>query len=84
MCNRALKLRERVREGGVRRMTDSIGETAGKVWKFLKDNGPATSSRLGRELKCTRDEAHRAIGWLAREDKLNFERLNGSEKISLK
>ena len=65
-------------------MAQAIGETAGKVWNFLKEKGPVTASKMALELRCPREDVHRAIGWLAREDKLNFENGNGSERISLK
>ncbi len=65
-------------------MAQDIGETAGKVWQCLKEKGPTTVSKMVQELKCPRDQVHRAIGWLAREDKLNFDQTNGNEKVSLK
>jgi len=65
-------------------MTIDIGETAGKVWQFLSDRGEVTTARLIREIGGPRDLVQRAIGWLAREDKVVFENSAGTEKIHLR
>ena len=52
---------------------DHIGETAGTVWHVLKEHGPMTLAKLVRELGVTRDRAALAVGWLAREDKVDIE-----------
>ena len=50
-----------------------IGSTAGLIWSYLDKNGPATLSRLARDLDVPRDRVMQAVGWLAREDKIRFE-----------
>ena len=50
-----------------------VGETAGRVWHVLAENGPMTATKLVREVDAPRDVVMQAIGWLAREDKLTIE-----------
>jgi len=51
-------------------MIDAIGETAGKVWKFLQQNGEANLNQIKKNVKADPNLILQAIGWLAREDKL--------------
>ncbi len=51
-------------------MTQSIGDTAGKVWEFLNEKGETKLSQLKRGVKADSNLVLQAIGWLAREDKL--------------
>jgi len=55
-------------------MIQSIGDTAGKVWKLLNEKGEATLSQLKRGVKVDPNLILEAIGWLAREDKLRIEK----------
>jgi len=50
-----------------------IGETAGAIWKALADKGPLTTARLVKEIDAPRDVVMQALGWLAREDKIDIE-----------
>jgi len=65
-------------------MSSEIGDAAGKVWTYLNDNGEVATSALVRKVGLSRDEAHRALGWLAREGKLQFDTANGVEKVRLR
>lgn len=65
-------------------MNDDIGRTAGLVWHCLERNGNMRTAQLPRELGATRDQVQRAIGWLAREDKILIEGEKTAEIISLK
>jgi hypothetical protein len=60
-----------------------IGTDAGRVWRYLKDNGKASPTQLVRALKTTSASVHRAIGWLAREGKVKIAWERGMERISL-
>ncbi len=51
-------------------MIQSIGDTAGMVWKFLNEKGEATLNQLKNGVKADPNLILQAIGWLAREDKL--------------
>jgi hypothetical protein len=50
-----------------------IGETAGTIWRALADKGPMTTARLVKEIDAPRDVVMQALGWLAREDKIDIE-----------
>lgn len=65
-------------------MVDIIGEAAGKIWTFLSENGPSSPSKIAKETDISKTDLQRAIGWLAREEKIEIE-LNGRvETLSLK
>jgi hypothetical protein len=51
-------------------MIDSIGETAGKIWKFLNQHGEANLNQIKKNVKADANMILQGIGWLAREDKL--------------
>jgi hypothetical protein len=55
-------------------MIDSIGETAGKIWKFLNQHGEANLNQIKKNVKADANMILQAIGWLAREDKLVIEK----------
>ena len=65
-------------------MKDRIGETAGYVWQQLAQQGPMTVNRLKDSVGVPPELLHQALGWLAREDKLNMEKNGRGIKISLK
>jgi hypothetical protein len=49
-----------------------VGETAGEVWHLLNDQGPQTVDQLKRKLNGKTELLNFAIGWLAREDKIEL------------
>jgi len=55
-------------------MRIKIGEAAGKVWKFLEENGEANLTQIKKGVKEDPNLILQAIGWLAREDKLQIEK----------
>lgn len=63
---------------------DEIGLTAGKVWGRLADNGPASLTKLTKDLEVSRETVMLAVGWLARENKISFEQANRGRMIHLK
>ena len=65
-------------------MNETIVSAVGKVWQHLNDNGAASFYELRRKTGLSNETANRAIGWLAREDKLCFETTNGPEQIRLR
>lgn len=64
-------------------MNEEIGNVAGEIWKFLNENGPASVNKITTETGIGRNEIHRALGWLAREEKVSFEMNGRTETISL-
>ncbi|MDF1588493.1 MAG: winged helix-turn-helix domain-containing protein [Gammaproteobacteria bacterium] len=65
-------------------MSDSIGNAAGVIWKFLDANGATSVSKLTKDTGLETKLAQRAIGWLAAEGKLMFEMKGRTETIALK
>lgn len=63
---------------------ERIGTTAGKIWCFLDDEGPASLNKIIRNLEVSRELASQAVGWLAREDKIVFEQAVRGRLIRLK
>jgi hypothetical protein len=55
-------------------MSEMIGATAGKVWEFLKTNGPAPAKKIQKGIGESAALTNQAIGWLARESKLAVDR----------
>jgi len=49
-----------------------IGETAGKVWNLLQRNGKASLPTVERGVQSPKSVVHMAIGWLAREGKVEL------------
>ena len=61
-----------------------IGDTAGMVWNYLEQNGPMSVTGLAQELGEPRDLVMQAIGWLAREEKVEITEAGRTKTISLK
>ena len=49
-----------------------IGETAGKVWQALSDEGPQTVVQLKKRVAGSNEVLYFALGWLARENKVEI------------
>ncbi len=61
-----------------------IGSAAGDIWHVLSDNGPMTLARLVREVEAPRDVVMQAIGWLAREGKVDIQTAARGRTVSLR
>ncbi len=57
-----------------------VGETAGVVWRTLDSAGPMSMAKLVKAAGEPRDVVMLALGWLAREDKIDIED-NGRSRI---
>lgn len=64
-------------------MTNEIGETAGKVWQYLRENPGSTSAQIAKAVRAKKDLTDMAIGWLAREGKLNFTSRGKTTELTL-
>lgn len=53
-------------------MKEKVIETAGKAWRFLGQNGETNVSQLPRLLRENESVVLQSLGWLAREDKINY------------
>lgn len=49
-----------------------IGETAGAVWQALHENGPLSYAKVVERVGGNRDVVMQAVGWLAREGKIEI------------
>ena len=65
-------------------LVQSIGELAGTVWKSLSENGPMTMAKLVKAAGEPRDNVMQAVGWLAREDKIDIVDEKRSRVVSLR
>ena len=63
---------------------ENIGKTAGKVWAFLRDHGKTSLSGVEKSVDAPRGVVVMAIGWLAREGKLEFGQENRSTQVWLR
>jgi len=65
-------------------MQRTIGDATGIVWKYLKTHGPTSATKLAIECELDNRLVQRALGWLARENKLVLIQKGRSELIDLK
>jgi len=64
-------------------MKEYIGETAGKVWQALSEHGELDFARLTKLVKENEKTLHQALGWLAREGKIEIYLKGNKTLISL-
>ncbi|MDO9141209.1 MAG: winged helix-turn-helix domain-containing protein [Methylobacter sp.] len=65
-------------------MSNTIGDAAGVIWKYLDKNGPSSVNKVTTDTGINRNDVQRAIGWLSKEDKLSIEMIGRAETLSLK
>ncbi len=63
---------------------ERIGKTAGDIWNYLNTSGPQSITKLINALDAPRDTILQALGWLAREDKIQIDDDSRSRVVSLK
>lgn len=61
-----------------------VGETAGQVWQLLHSDGPQTLAQMKKKLKGTNQLLNFAVGWLAREDKVEIVEEKKNFRVQLK
>ena len=64
-------------------MRDIIGEEAGRVWKALGKKEEVSLSQLPKMLKSKGEVIYQALGWLAREGKIDYRTKAGKVYVSL-
>jgi glutamine cyclotransferase len=64
-------------------MKTKIGEMAGRVWKVLGEKEAVAVSRLPQVLKEKGEIVYQGLGWLAKEDKIEFHKKEGRTLVSL-
>lgn len=67
----------------MKNIIDEYGRNAGKIWEALNANGSLPQTRLIRNTRLKNDEFHSAVGWLARESKINKQDMAQGSKYSL-
>lgn len=65
-------------------MEDAIGEVAGEVWDFLEENGETSVSGVTKGVDAPGTKVYMAVGWLAREKKLEFVDKKRGNAVKLK
>ncbi len=61
-----------------------VGDAAGNIWRLLNDEGPQTFSELKKKLKGSSEVIGFALGWLAREDKVDISQDKKTFRVALK
>lgn len=65
-------------------MVEKIGEAAGVVWRTLNGKEGKTLGQLKEQTGLSSDLLHQAIGWLAREGKLEMGKEKRATRITLR
>ncbi|MBU0896649.1 MAG: winged helix-turn-helix domain-containing protein [Candidatus Omnitrophica bacterium] len=64
-------------------MKEKIIDAAGKTWQYLARNGETDISVLPKRLKEKNNIVFQSLGWLAREDKINYTHRDKKTIVSL-
>jgi hypothetical protein len=63
---------------------EQMGVTAGKIWQTLSDEGPQTMAQLKKRVNGSGELVGFALGWLAREGKVDISQEKKSLRVTLK
>jgi Winged helix-turn-helix domain (DUF2582) len=77
------RFKKQAAKGELKVNENRIGETAGTIWETLSQQGPLNFAALMEEVNAPQSLFFMAIGWLSREEKLQFEPANGDYLIHL-
>ena len=64
-------------------MKEKVIEAAGKTWKALGEKGEININLLPKTVNEDEAIVYQALGWLAREDKINYTTKNKQTFVSL-
>lgn len=64
-------------------MIEKVGSTAGRIWDILQQKDELTISQLPKVLKEKDSLVYQALGWLAREGKIEYRTHGNKTVISL-
>lgn len=56
---------------------------AGKIWHELEKSGESTPRKLATATKGKSEQVYMALGWLAREGKINFNPTKSTFKVTI-
>lgn len=62
---------------------EQIGKTAGEVWQLLDESGSLSMTQVIKQVDAPRDTVMQALGWLAREDKVQIEEEGRKKTVTL-
>lgn len=65
-------------------MREKIGETAGKIWATLNVENEISLTRLPKMVGERETVVYQALGWLAREDKIEYEQKGNRTLVSIR
>lgn len=65
-------------------INSKVGETAGQVWHALSTQGPQTVTQLKSKVTGADGILGFALGWLAREDKIEITQDKKTYRVKLK
>lgn len=82
-CCRLERFKTQASKGDFTVTYNQIGETAGAVWEALSNRGPLTFAALMEEIDVPQSLFFMSVGWLSREDKLQFEPADGDYLVRL-
>lgn len=63
---------------------EQVGLTAGQVWQLLNESGPLTMTQLKKKVNGESEYLNFALGWLAREDKIDMVQVKKNLRVQLK
>ena len=63
--------------------TTNIGTNAGIIWKLVDKTGSLHVNEIKKETKLDSESLFMALGWLARENKIVFDNLDGKPNITI-
>jgi len=69
---------------GETNLTNIIGENAGKIWRLLESEGQVEIPKIAKLSQIKIQDAYSALGWLAREDKIQISGKNKQIKFAIK
>jgi hypothetical protein len=61
--------------------TETIGQNAGLVWEALNVGEALGTKQIKKITKLKDKELYAALGWLAREDKVNFQETEDGKEL---
>jgi hypothetical protein len=67
---------------GETNLTDEIGQNAGKIWNLLHEHGEIDVSSICKFSKISEKDIFSALGWLARENKIEAKKKVKTKQLS--
>ena len=61
-----------------------VGETAGKIWEMLNESGPQTLAQIKKRFGGSGELVTFALGWLAREGKVDISQDKKTFRVTLR